>query len=712
MSDGLDASTLDALIAPRSVAIVGASDDPTRIGGRPVSYLLRAGFPGPIWPVNPNRETVQGLRAYASVRDVPEAPDVCILAVAAPLVLETLEACAERGAKAAVILSAGFAEAGEEGKAEQERIAELARARGLRVLGPNTLGLFNAHTRWMGTFASTVLYGTPEPGPIGVASQSGAVGSELFGLLRRRGLRTGVWITTGNEADVDLADAIAYLADDPRTRIIVAYAEGVRNGPALRAALQRAAEAAKPVIFLKSGRSAVGAAAVTSHTAAMAGSDRIHGALFNQLGVLRVGNAEELVDAAYATALCPLPSGRRLLILTISGGAGVQMADAAEDYGLAVGPPSEEVQAKLKALVPFAGVRNPVDTTAQVFNDIRLIGQYLRILLADGDYDAIALFLTPVATSEAVAGPLVAELSHARAEFPDVPVVVSLSAEPELTKPYTDAGFPLFDEPTRAVRAVSLLSRQAEARARRIFVPDVTIPEGAARVPACTLGEHAAMELLERWGVPCVERRLVRSADEAARAAEELGGRVALKIVSPDIVHETDVGGVLLGIEGEQATREGYCRLTERVAAARPDAVVEGVLVARMVDDGVDAVVGVVKDPTFGPAVMVGLGGVLVEVLDDVAFRLAPFDVDEARRMIDELEGARLFQLFRGRPELDIDALAALLSRMSVFAVAEQAAISSVDLNPVRVLPKGRGVVTLDAVIVPPGTIDLIDPSS
>jgi acyl-CoA synthetase (NDP forming) len=694
-------SQLEALIAPKSVAVIGASDDPTRIGGRPVSYMLRAGFAGPIWPVNPNRDTVQGLPAYASISDVPEAPDVCIIAVAAPLVAEALEACADRAAKAAVILSSGFAEAGEDGKVAQSRIADIARDRGLRVLGPNTLGLFNAHTGWMGTFASTVLLGTPKPGPIGVASQSGAVGSELFHLLRRRGVDTGIWITTGNEVDVDLADAVSYLADDAATEVIAVYAEGVRDGPAMRAALIRAHAAGKPVIFLKSGRSPVGAAAVQSHTAALAGSDRIYGALLEQFGAVRVGTAEELVDAAYAAALQPLPRGRRLLILTISGGAGVQMADAAADLALPVLPPSVQVQERLTALVPFAGVRNPVDTTAQVFNDIGLIGQYLRILLEAGAYDALTLFLTSVAASESVARPLVAELDQALATFQDIPLILSLSAPPELTTPYTDAGYPVFEEPTRAVRAISLLSRLSESLARKLELPGVEVPTDAIRVPDRTLSEHGAMELLESWGVPCVNRRLVRSEDEAVRAAGALGGRIALQSVSPAILHKTEVGGGMLAVNGEDAVRSGYRTLLERVGARRPDAEIEGVLVAEMVEDGVDAVVGVVMDPTFGPAVMVGLGGVLVEVLDDVAFRLAPFGVAEAHRMIAALKGARLFGAFRGRPDMDVDALAALLSRLSMFAAAERGAVSSIDMNPVRVLPKGRGVMVLDAVIVP-----------
>jgi acyl-CoA synthetase (NDP forming) len=695
--------SLDALLAPRSVAVIGASHDPTRIGGRPVSYMLEAGFAGPIYPVNPSYESIQGLKAYPSIADVPEAPDAVIVAVHASIVPQVLHDCADRGTKAVVILSSGFAEAGEEGKAAQAEITELARERGLRLLGPNTLGLFNAHTGWMGTFASTVRYGTPEPGPIGVASQSGAVGSEIFNLLRRRGLNTGIWITTGNEADVDLADAIAYLAGDVDTEIIVVYAEGVRHGPAMRTALTRAAEAGKPVLFLKSGRSEVGAQAVQSHTAALAGSDRIYSALFNQFGAVRVRTQEELIDAAYAAAHCPTPAGRRLLILTISGGAGVQMADAAADLGLPVRPPSSDARAQLKALVPFAGVRNPVDTTAMVFNDIGLIGKYLRILLADDDYDAITLFLTPVAAAEEVAAPLARELSEALGDFPRVPLVVSLSAEAELCSPYTDAGYPVFEEPTRAVRAVSLLCRLAEAKRRPIVVPEIETPPGAIPISDRTLGEHEAMRLLESWGIRCMERRLVENADEAAAAARELGGRVALKIVSPDILHKTDVGGVLLGVEGEEAVRESFGALTSRVAAQRPDATIEGVLVAEMVDDGVDAVVGIAQDPTFGPAVMVGLGGVLVEVLDDVAFRLAPFTVEEAHRMIAEIKGAKLFAAFRGRPAADVDALAALLSRMSIFAAAQAEALSSVDLNPVRVLPKGQGVVVLDAVVVPNG---------
>jgi acyl-CoA synthetase (NDP forming) len=617
---------LDALLAPSSVAIVGASDDPTRIGGRPVSYLLQAGFSGAIWPVNPNREIVQGLRAYRSIADLPEAPDACVVAVAAPLVIEALEACADQGVKSAIIFSSGFAEAGDDGKAAQARITRIARERGVRVVGPNTLGVFNARTRWMGTFASTILYGTPEPGPISIASQSGAVGSELFNLLRRHGLGTGVWITTGNEADVDLADAVAYLADDADTGVVVVYAEGVRNGPAMRAALTRASDARKPVIFLKSGKSDVGAAAVEAHTATDAGCDAVYDALFRQLGVVRVSNAEELVDAAYIATRAPLPVGRNLLILTISGGAGVQMADAAADLGLEVPSPSAAAQEELKTLLPFAGVRNPVDVTAQVFNDMGLIGRYLRILLDDGRFDAVALFLTSVAASASVSRPLVAELQHAMSRFPSVPLVISLAAPTELVQAYADAGYAVFEEPTRTVRALSILVRTSESLGRTGVAPAIDVPRGAVRVAGgAALRGARALELLESWGIP------VGTGD-----ADDTG-------------------------------------------------------------QGADLSVAIERDPTFGPTVTLGLGGELGIVLDDRALRLAPFGEDEGRRMIDEFHGSKLFA------GLDRDALARLLSRLSGLAAAEADTLASAELSPVRLLPVGRGVRVLGAVVTSSG---------
>jgi len=701
MTDRPDVSTLRALVAPRSIAVIGASDDPTRIGGRPLGYMLRSGFAGPIWPVNPKRETIQGLPAFASVGALPAAPDACIVAVPAAMVPDTLEACAAKGAKAAVVFSSGFAEMGEEGRAAQDRIRAIARAGGIRVLGPNCLGVFNAHNGWIATFSSSVEHEPPRPGPVAIASQSGAYGSHAFTVMRARGVQSGILITTGNEADVDLADAIGYLVRDETTRVIVAYAEGIRDGDAMRRALAEAAAAHKPVIFMKVGRSAIGAAAAASHTAALAGSDRVYDGLFAQYGVMRVDTTDQMVDAAYAAARGRFPAGDRLGIMTISGGVGVQMADAAEDLGLQVPAMPDAAQNTLKELLPYAAVRNPVDITAQAFNDLSLIGTNLRLMLEEGDYDVVVAFFTVVAGSRAIADGLIRTMAETRERFPDRSIILSLIAAADIVKRYEDGGYPVFEDPTRAVAAAAALTRFGRFFARPAELPPPPVPMEAPPVPAEALAEHRAADLLEAWGVPFVARRLAASADDAVAAASAIGGRVVLKIASPDIAHKTEIGGVIVGVDGDDAVRRGYDTLIERARRAVPEARIDGVIVAAMAADGVEAVIGVQRDPTFGPVVMVGLGGVLIEVLEDVAFRLAPFGVDEARRMIAGLKGAKLFAGVRGAPPADVEALAELLARVSVFAAAEAERIDSVDLNPVRVLPVGRGVVALDALIVP-----------
>ncbi|NQW09886.1 MAG: acetate--CoA ligase family protein [Alphaproteobacteria bacterium] len=701
MTDRPDVATLRPLVAPRSIAVIGASDDPKRIGGRPLGYMIRAGFSGPLWPVNPKRETVQGLPAFSSVDALPGAPEACIVAVPAPMVPDTLEACAAKGAKAAVVFSSGFAEMGEEGAALQARVRAIARAGGMRVLGPNCLGIFNAHCDWMATFSSSVDHELPTPGPVSIASQSGAYGSHVFHLMRQRGVGTGIWITTGNEADVDVADAVAYLVRDEDTKVIVAYAEGIRDGEAMRAALTDAAAAHKPVIFMKVGRSAIGAAAAASHTAALAGSDRVYDALFAQYGVIRVDTTDQMLDTAYAAARGRFPNGDRLGIMTISGGVGVQMADAAEDLGLQVPPMPEAAQKTLKALLPYAAVRNPVDITAQAFNDLSLITTNMRLMLEEGGYDVVVAFFTMVAASRFIADDLIKTLEETRERFPDKSIILSLIAPPEIVRHYENGGYAVYEDPTRAVAAAAALMRFGRFFARPPESAPPAMPAGAPSVPADALAEHQAADLLQAWGVPFVDRRFATSTDDARAAADALGGRLVMKIASPDILHKTEIGGVIVGIEGADAAAEAYATLMTRAADKMPGARLDGVIVAAMAPEGVETVIGVQRDPTFGPVVMVGLGGVLVEVLGDVAFRLAPFGVEEARRMIAGLKGAKLFEGVRGAPPADVDALAELLAKVSVFAAAEGARIESVDLNPVRVLPKGRGVVALDALIVP-----------
>lgn len=698
MKHVMPSASLDALFRPRSVAILGASDDPTRISGRPVRYLREGGFQGPIYPVNPNREMVQGLKAYRSLADVPETPDVALLAVPATLTEQAVRECVEKGVKGAVIFSAGYAESGDEGLAIQKRIADVARAGGLRLLGPNCLGIFNPQIGFFGTFTQSLDKEMPGPGPLGIISQSGAYGSHIAYLARQRGIGINYWITTGNEADVDVAESLEWMAAQDDIKVIMTYVEGVRDGERFRRALALAQANRKPVIMMKVGRSEIGAKAASSHTASLAGSDAIYDALFRQYGVHRAETTQEQIDVAYACARGIFPKGDKLGVVTLSGGAGVLISDAAERYGMDVAPMPDKAQATLKALLPFATVVNPVDTTAQALNDMNLLARNMEVILDEGGYDALLGFFSTVPNTRTLSGPLRNAIAKGCERFPDRLIALEMVADPEVVTEYEQAGFLVFEDADRAVASLAALTRFSrafeQARTPRTIA-------AAAPVGGKALSEHAAKALLRGAGVPFLDERLATNAPAAGDAADAIGYPVVLKIVSPDIEHKTEIGGVIVGIADRSAVETGYATLLERAATHRPDATIDGVLVAPMAGKGVEVIVGVSRDPVFGPAVMFGLGGVHVEVLKDVTFRLAPFGRDEAVRMIGEIRGRAMLDGVRGAPASDVDGLADLLVTVSEFAAAHRDDIETVDLNPVIVLPKGEGVVALDALVVP-----------
>lgn len=691
-------TALDALFRPHSVAILGASDDPTRISGRPVRYLIEGGFKGPIYPVNPNRDTVQGLKAYKALADLPETPDVALLGVPASLTEQAVRECVEKGVKGAVVFSAGYAESGEDGLAIQKRIADIARAGGLRLLGPNCLGIFNPQIGFFGTFTQSLDKEMPGPGPLGIISQSGAYGSHIAYLARQRGIGINYWITTGNEADVDVAESLEWMAAQDDIKVIMAYVEGARDGERFRRALALAQARRKPVIMMKVGRSEVGAKAASSHTASLAGSDAIYDALFRQYGVHRAATTEEQIDVAYACARGIFPRGNKLGVVTLSGGAGVLISDAAERYGMDVAPMPEAAQATLKALLPFATVVNPVDTTAQALNDMGLLARNMEVILDQGGYDALLGFFSTVPNTRTLSGPLRNAIAKGCERFPDRLIALEMVADAEVVKEYERAGFLIFEDADRAVAALAALTRFSQAF-DRIETPrsvGAAIPIGHE-----PLSEHAAKALLGKAGIPFLDERLATDARTAGDAADAIGYPVVLKIVSPDIEHKTEIGGVLIGIGDRAGVEAGYATLINRAAMHRPDASIEGVLVAPMAKKGVEVIVGVSRDPVFGPAVMFGLGGVHVEVLKDVTFRLAPFGRDEALRMIDEIRGRAMLDGVRGAAPSDVDALADLLVSVSAFAAAHRDDVETIDLNPVVVLPAGEGVVVLDALVVP-----------
>ena len=623
--------SLAALLTPRSVAVIGASDNPSRIGGRPIQYMRLAGFEGAIYPVNPRHTHVQGIRAYPDIASVDGDVDLAIVAVPARIVPETLEACANKRVTSAVVFSAGFAETDAEGQAAQARIAVTARERGIRVLGPNCLGLYNSAIGFFGTFSTTLEDRLPQPGPIGMVSQSGAYGSHLSLLAAQRGMGVRYWVTTGNESDISVPEVIDWYADCPDVSVIVAYSEGLTDASALLGALDKARAHHKPVIFMKVGTTEVGAEAVRSHTASLAGSDEIYDAVLRQFGAYRAHSTEEMLDVTYAASFGVFPRSRRVALMSISGGVGVQMADAAVKAGLDVAPMTDEAQATLKRRLPFAAPRNPIDITAQAFNSTELVSSNLELILDDGRYDSVIAFFTYVASSRSMVEPILEALRAAKRRHPDCVLVLSIVGPAEVVRQYEEVGCPVFEDPTRAVRAVAALVSLRESFGRQVR----TQRGGSGShppLPAGPLSDDVARRMLARAGLPMAEMTQAATAE-----------------------HES----------------------------------------------GVDMVVGFSRDATFGPVVTVGFGGTLVEVLGDVSFRLPPLDADEARRMIGELRGFPILAGTRGGTPYDLDALITAVVAISSFAADYGGDLASAEINPLRVLREGQGVVGLNAVVIP-----------
>ena len=693
-------ASLTPLLAPRSVAVIGASDEPTRIGGRPIAYMLEKRFAGRLLPVNPKRETVQGLPCFPTIAALPETPDVAIVAVPAAAAVETVAALASRGVKGAIVLTAGFAEMNAAGAAAQAEMVALARAGGMRLLGPNCLGLFNARLGYYPTFSAALETGFPLPGRIGIASQSGAYGTHVFAIARGRGLGTPLCITTGNESDVTVGEVIGWLAEDPDTDVIAAYAEGIREAASFLAALDAARAARKPVVLMKVGRSALGQAAAQSHTASIAGDDAVTDAVLAEFGVVRAETTEQMLDIAHAATKRIYPARNTLGVITVSGGAGVLISDAAATLGLPMPEMPERAQAALRALVPFSAPRNPVDCTAQVLNDLSLVGRFTESMVADGGYASVLAFFSQTGGAESIAPKLRAELNAVRSAHPDRLFVLSVVADPERVSAYEEDGFLVFEDPSRAVTAIAAMGRFGAA----FVAPPAKPPPRGPRIalPAVTPDEAEAKRLLAEAGIVCVPERVAKSADAAIAAAEALGFPVVMKILSPDILHKSEIGGVLLDIRDPAAVRAGFSTLIARAQAARPEARIEGVLVAKAMAGGVECLLGVHRDPVFGPIAAFGLGGIFVEVLRDVVFHRCPFGVEVAEGMIRSVRAAPLLLGARGRPAADIAALARMLSALSVFASEAEAdpagkRLRAIDLNPVFALPEGA--FAADAVI-------------
>lgn len=696
-------SSLDPFFRPQSIAVIGASSDASKIGGRPIRYLRMAGYQGRILPINPKRSAIQDLVAYPSLSDVPGEIDLAIVAVPSEHVPQAIRTCVDKGVKAATIFSAGFAEADEKGQALQEEVVEAASGK-MRVLGPNCMGTISTGTGTFATFTSAFISALPPAGRISLVSQSGAIGAHSLVLAQDRGLGINLWATTGNQSDVDISEFLAYMAADSGTDVVLACMEGVRNPERLIEAFQIARRNRKPVVMLKVGRSEVGIEAVASHTAALAGSDAAFDAVIRENNVHRANTIEEMFDIAYASSFGRYPASRRIGLLTVSGGVGILMADDAAERDLDIAALPAASQAKLKARLPFAGVRNPVDVTAQILNEPDLVEAMFNIMLNEGDYSSAVGFFAHVGRSESLMAQMIPGLqSVARANSERFLAIASLTS-PSVRQQLEKAGYAVFEDPSRAVHAAAVLCRFREAFDLPVmaYAAPANAADSALKLDGCgPFSEDRSRAILSDAGIPFVPARTVVHADDAAAAANALGYPVAMKIVSSAIAHKSEIGGVILNVTNADEARKAFATLMQRGRGAARSAVIDGVLVSPMVTGGVETILGVNRDPVFGPMVMVGLGGIFVEIFKDVALARAPFDETRAHDLLRQLKGYPLLQGARGAAPADIDALVDAMTRLSGFAAQNAATIESIDVNPLVVLPKGRGVLALDALVVP-----------
>ncbi|MGH2947710.1 MAG: acetate--CoA ligase family protein, partial [Solirubrobacteraceae bacterium] len=637
-----------ALLAPRSIAVVGASADPGKAGGRPLHYMRRLGYRGALYPVNPRRSEILGMPCFERIADLPEPVDLCVLAVPAEHVEGYVAECAEAGVRAVIVFASGYAEIGAEGAERQARLRAIALEHGMALAGPNCLGAINVRLGAAPTF-TTALERRPriDEGAIAFLTQSGAVGAFVLGLAQDEGVGLSHFVTTGNEAVLSFADYAPHLLDDPHTRVLAGYLEGLEGTDLLRVA-GAALEAGKPLVLMKVGASDAGAAASAAHTGKLAGADAVYDAVFRRSGIVRARTIEELLDYSRALAAGRTPAGGGAGIVSTSGGAAILMADWCDSTGLTVTELADTTRSRLRDALPwFATGRNPVDTTGRPLWDE---GMLQRALTAVAEDPGVDLVLCHVGLAPGPAGPRLAAEVEAAAVASEKPFLVCWLPEvdPGPHERLRQAGIPVFVDPARMVKAAGAVVSYAAARRRGARTPAAPKHDVAPPPPGAVVTEHAAKAWLRARGLPVTAEAVAHSSVEAVAIARELGYPACLKLLSPQILHRSDIGGVRVGLASAEAVDRAHGEILAAAAAAVSDATIEGVLVQEMAPGGQELIVSGFRDPTFGPCVLCGIGGVLAEVLADTAIRPAPVAAAEAEEMLAELRGAELLRGPRG----------------------------------------------------------------
>ena len=701
---------LERFFNPRSIAVIGASQDLITISGQPLHHLVSHHYAGRLYPVNPKYQEILGVKCYASIEALPETPDLALILINSSRAAEMLRACGKKGVRFAIVFSSGYSEVGGRGIEMQRELAAVAAEFDMGIIGPNCQGMLNAAGNVYAGFGS-VFFTAYDAGAVSMVSQSGGFGFSVMNLASKDGgVHFRQMVTTGNEIGVSTLDFIEHFIDDAGTEVIAVYIEGLKDAHRLLEVGRRALAQKKPILAWKVGNSVQGARAAASHTANLGGAMALYQAAFRQSGIIQVEDIQDVVDYSRAFRCGKLPKGNRVAIITVSGGAGILMTDECVARGMQVPQLSAETTEKLRAIVPaFGSIQNPVDVTAAIFNDLSLIRRTLQAVLDDPNVDAIAMINASLQGE--LADNIAIEITAIAAQT-DKPIFLAWSARDELARAAyarLDAlKIPHYKSPVRCGRALAALSSYAASLRREELRLEETVP--VCFVPALKTqlvvkrydwSEHFAKQALADYGIGVTREILVSNAAAAVEAARTLGYPVVLKVQSPDIPHKTEARAVRLGVDSDTAVSLAFDEIMRNAQAYQADARIEGVLVQEMVAGGIETILGVTNDPLFGPAVMFGLGGIFAEVLHDVSFRLAPVTYSVALEMIDEIKGSAVLKGARGAAPADIDALAGAIVRVSAMAVDLQDHLAELDINPLFVLPKGQGVKAGDALLKP-----------
>jgi len=690
------------LLKPESVAIIGASADKTKVGNNVLENIISGGYTGTIYPVNPKADEILGKRCYHSLLEIPVPVDCAVIAVKRDIVLPVLKDCVTKGVEAVIIITAGFAETGEEGKRLQDDIAQIARQNRITLLGPNCLGLISPWLRLNASFGQAI----GEPGPIALVSQSGALISAIQDMASHDRIGFSLLASIGNKAAIDEVEFLQMLQRDDNTKVITAYLEDISRGQEFMRIAERISKN-KPIVILKAGRTASGAKAASSHTGSLAGADSAYASAFERTGVIRVESIESLLDISIALAFQPLPKGDRIAVVTNAGGPGIMMTDALEMTGLTIAKFDDGTKEKLISVLPPAGsCRNPVDVLGDA--DGELCGKAITTLLESESVDGCIVLLTPQKMTDVVGTARAIVEAGRRHEKPLLACFMGADSIAGGVDILRQNRVPCYPIPERAAAAMHELVAYSRYRTRPLRVierfavnkiPVMKVFKAAMSRGVYEIGENEAKTILEAYNFNVPPGALAMSVDEAVRFANEFGYPVAMKISSPDILHKSDIGGVKIGIASAQAVEDSYELMMLRIKRKKPEAELRGVLIEKMILGGKETILGMKKDPQFGPVLMFGLGGIFVEVLKDVTFGLAPITAEEGLKMVEGTRSYKLLTGARGEKPVDINDIVLNLQRLSQL-VMDFSEISEIDINPLKVGYEGDGAFVIDARII------------